>query len=178
MIDSIMQWIRGNNNNIAGRDLTIINYNEYPIRFHEKDIKNIIELFFNQIVSINHVINGAQESYTLLYPGIEKKNELNNLSEAYFEHIKKESVNYFSKIDKFLSDPKNEKLRSKYIETSIELNNKIRCNRTSFDYFEKIFDAIYTFIADRNSGIMNFQKEFIWVFLHYMYFNCDLGEKE
>jgi len=50
--------------------------------------------------------------------------------------------------------------------------------RNDFDYFEKIFDDIYSYILEKNSNKLPFDKGLIWIFLHYMYCNCDIGEKE
>ncbi|MGD5955114.1 hypothetical protein QUU72_22590, partial [Xanthomonas citri pv. citri] len=110
-------------------------------------------------------------------PHIEIKNNINNLSNDYFEYIKKNSMMYFGKIKFFLEDPTNEKFLEKYLSTAREINNKIVCHRSDFSAFQKIFDAIYTYIVERANYQLTFDKALIWVFLHFMYYNCDIGEK-
>lgn len=186
-----MQLITGSNNNTAGRDNNtagrdvntagrdvhnthIYSFNPHPIRFYENDIKEIVECFVEELDVIGNIIQETNDFYR---PHIEIKNEINNLSDGCFEHIKKESMAYFDKIDAFLSDRRNEEFLKKYLSTAKEINNKIVCNRSEFNYFEKIFDAIYNYIVDRANYQFAFDRELIWVFLHFMYYNCDIGEK-
>lgn len=175
MISKFKQLILGDNNTAAGRDI-IINYNNnpYTFRFFEDDIKEVILCFSEELENLKDVIGEATDFNR---PDIEKKNEINRLSEDYFEHIKKHSINYFEKIKKFLSNPSNEEYLNKYLNTANELNNKIRCHRKDFIHFEKVFDIIYTYITEKNNNNLKFDKNLIWVFLHFMYYNCDIGEK-
>ncbi|WDZ63456.1 hypothetical protein MF628_08655 [Paenibacillus polymyxa] len=174
MIEKLKQLVFGSNNKVAMRDIVENTYNPHPIRFFENDIKDVIDHFSQEI----EVISGIVENYNDFYrPHIEKKNELNNLTSLYFEHIKQHSLVYFDKIRDFLQDRRNEKKLAQYLSTARELNNKIICNRTDFMYFDKIFDAIYSYIVEKDGYNLNFDKELIWVFLHYMYWNCDIGVK-
>jgi hypothetical protein len=174
MISHLLQLVFGNNNRVAHRDINEFYYNPYPIRFFEQDIKDVIECFTDEIEVIDDIINILNDTYRI---DIEKKNELNNLSQECFNHIKENSIIYFNKIDTFLFDPRNEKYLAKYLSTITELNNKIICNRREFDYFDKIFDSIYTYIVQRCEYNLSFDKNLIWIFLHYMYWKCDIGVK-
>lgn len=40
-----------------------------------------------------------------------------------------------------------------------------------------IFDAIYNYIVEKVDYKLPFDRGLIWVFLHFMYYNCDIGEK-
>lgn len=173
-----MQIIAGNDNKSAGRDIIekqhIYNYNPHPIRFFENDLKEIICVFSEEVVVIGNII---EKTTDLERPYIEKKNELNNLSEAYFEHIKRDNLVYFDKINIFLKDPRNKNFLKRYLSTTREINRKIVCNRNEFKYFEVIFDAIYNYIVENSNYDLPFDRDLIWVFLHFMYYNCDIGEK-
>lgn len=180
MFSKIMQKIAGIGNKTAGRDIiekqqTIYYYNPHPIRFFENDLKEIIHVFSKEIDVIKNIV---EETSDFDRPNISKKNELNNLSEEYFEHIKKESLVYFDKIRMFLNDPRNEEFLKKYLSTTKEINRKIVCNRKEFQYFEIIFDAIFSYIVESSNYDLPFDRDLIWVFLHFMYYNCDIGEKD
>ena len=174
MDEKLRQYLIGNNSRQAGRDIYEYYYNPYPIRFFEEDIKEIIRCFADEVEEINGIVEDFNDLYR---PDIEKKNEINRLSEEYFNLIKEQSLMYFEKIRRFLKDPDNKNHLQKYLSTITELNNKIMCNRQDFDYFEKVFDAIYSYIVDKCNYELKFDKNLIWVFLHYMYWNCDIGEK-
>lgn len=175
MIDKTIQKIKGNNNHQAGRD--IINHNYYfehsrePIIFNQEDIKNVIICFDKLINKIN------SEPLDMSKIPIEEKNEINKLSEDYFELIKEESLEYFSKIDSFLKDPKNKEYLKMYTNTAVELKHKITINRKKYDCFEEILEELYDSICYNDVGEINFDKRLIWVFLNYMYCNCDIGKK-
>lgn len=177
MFTKIMQVISGKDNKSAGRDIIetkhIYNYNPHPIRFYENDLKEIICVFSDEIDIISNIV----EEIDFERPYIEKKNELNNLSESYFEHIKKDYLAYFDKITIFLKDPRNEKFLKRYLSTTKEINRKIVSNRKEFVFFEVIFDAIYSYIVEKSNNFLPFDKDLVWVFLHFMYYNCDIGEK-
>ncbi|TYB30728.1 MAG: hypothetical protein FXF47_07715 [Candidatus Mcinerneyibacterium aminivorans] len=178
MIEELKQLIFGNNNKSAGRDIIDVektyNFDPHPIRFYEGDIREIILCFSEEVEELGNVIEETDDFYR---PHIEKKNEINNLSERCFKLIQKNSLNYFHKIDNFLYNRRNEEYLNKYLNTANELNNKIICNRTEFEYFEQIFDALYTYVVEKNNHDLKFEKKLIWIFLHYMYYKCDIGEK-
>lgn len=172
MFERIKQIIFGSNNIVALGNIN--HYNPHPIRFFEKDIKEVIDCFSQEVDEIIGIVDDYNDFYR---PNIEKKNELNNLTNTYFIHIKSHSLVYFDKITEFLNDRRNEEFLSKYLSTTSELNNKIISNRTDFIYFDKIFDAIYSYIVEKDNYELCFDKGLIWVFLHYMYWNCDIGVK-
>ena len=161
----------------AGRDININNHYtvDYNImRFYEEDIKEII-LFFAKISS---TINETDFIDNSSIP-IEEKNRINNLSQEYFELIKSKSLPNFNKIQSFLSDPKNEHFVELYQTTADELQEKILAVRHKVDKFQEIFDLLKTYILERNRDDKNFIKHRnkIVLFLHFMYYNCDIGFK-
>ncbi|TFE00698.1 ABC-three component system protein [Jeotgalibacillus salarius] len=178
MFSKIMQAIVGRDNKSAGRDINeinhIYNYNPHPIRFYEDDLKEIICVFSDDVEVISDIVENTRD---LERPHIEMKNDLNNLSEKYFEHIKQDNLAYFDKVTIFLQDPRNKGFLEMYLSTTREINRKIVCNRDDFERFEVIFDAIYTYVVEKASNDLPFDKDLIWVFLHFMYYNCDIGEK-
>lgn len=145
-----------------------------PIVFYEKDIVDIINIFSDDF---NRMVDGlVLKKDDLKYLDKEEKNKKNQLGQKYFDFIKQNSLAYFSKIELFLKDPKNHRLLNKYKDFTTEVNNKIIIRRDQFDAFENIFEFIFNYITQNNTSSLN-SRRFIWVFLHFMYFNCDIGEK-
>lgn len=162
----------------AGRDINISNhYNiDYNImRFYEDDIKEIIIFFSNISSSIKETDFIDNSSIP-----IEEKNRINDLSEEYFELIKSKSLPNFNKIQSFLGDPRNEYFVELYQNTTEELQEKILAVRHKVDKFQEIFDLLKTYILESNRDDKNFIKHRnkIVLFLHFMYYNCDIGFKK
>ncbi len=145
-----------------------------PIVFYEKDIVGIINLFSDEFSNITNDL--ASRENELKYLDKEEKNYKNQLGKEYFDFMKESSLAYFSKIELFLKDPQNYNLLNKYNDFTVEVNNKITIRRDEFDRFESVFEFIFNYITQNNTSSIN-SKRFVWVFLHFMYFNCDIGKK-
>lgn len=176
MSDNIRQTLFGNDNVQVGRDYIQYVVTETPIRFNEADLRSLISIFSENMGVINIVKGSSNQDFG--YPGIERKNEINELSDRYFKQIKRNSLNYFNKIDRFLENPINTELREKYDEIANEMNNLVFCHRHQFRFYDEVFSRLYTYVVDRNRDNIPFDVNLVWVFLHYMYCTCDLGEKD
>ena len=104
-----------------------------------------------------------------------RKNELNKLSGEYFEFMKKESLAYFHKIEAFLKDPGNRKYKNYYDNTTSDLQEIVIIRRKDYHQFEEVLQELYKYIMAYNSGELKDKRRMVRVFLHYMYFNCDIG---
>jgi len=144
-----------------------------PLRIHADDIKDIIIAFYN---NRDAIAASADSKYSFQYLDIERKNQLNNLSESYFKYIKENSESSFNAIAAFLKKPINKKYTEYYYNTVDELKSKITIRRSEFAQFEEIFMHLYDGILDRFPKLRK-SRALINVFLHYMYCNCDIGEK-
>lgn len=165
----------GDSYQAAGNITIINNCIDYNImRFYEEDIKEII-IFFSNISNEIKETDFVDNTSIL----IEQKNIINNLSEDYYESIKSKSLPAFNKIHAFLSDPKNEYFVELYQNTVEELQEKICANRHKVDKFQEIFDLLNTYIIERNRNDKTFirHRNKIVLFLHFMYYNCDIGFK-
>ncbi|MFW2503607.1 ABC-three component system protein [Clostridium diolis] len=149
--------------------------NDEPLRFYEKDIKDIIVCFSNEYKSVLIGIGNDNDFSNI--PLLEEKNELNNLSNEYFEEIKDKHMMYFFKIDAFLKDPKNKAYLEMYTETADELKCTIIANRERYSNFDKIFPEVGLYILTRHEEVLRSKRKLIYAFLHYMYCNCDIGRK-
>lgn len=175
MKNSLVQLLFGTKNQQAGRDIiTNINTNPFPIRFNDSDIKELIGILS---MEVDNICNEIANSDEFSYPGMDRKNELNNLSQKYFEFINSTSLNYFLRIETFLKNNINESQRRQYNQIAFELKSLILCHRNKFEKFEEVFASIYSYITTTQNEKLKFDPQLIWVLLHYMYYNCDIGDK-
>ncbi len=162
----------GVNNQQAGGDINNRFFNNnFPIRFYEKDLRDLIVLFNNNTLEINAILDDFKR------PTLVKKNEINNLSSEYFALIEEKHMHNFDKITKFLNNHVNKKYLELYTNIIEELQIKITIHREKFEKFEEIFDALYNYVIENSSVEINFERSLIWLFLHYMYCECHIGKK-
>lgn len=145
-----------------------------PLRFYEKDIKKVIIVFSEQSKGIAN----QAESYITSFDLINKieKNELNNLSSDYFEFLKSHSLQYFEEIETFLKNPINEEYTRMYANTISDLQAKISLERNRFTEFEFLIEHLVDFIVENNADGLRDLRKVVRVFIHFMYFNCDIGK--
>ena len=145
-----------------------------PLRFYEKDLKDVI-IFFN---NNRKIIADESHNYIDKFDNIskEEKNKLNNLSCDYFDFIKQHSLRYFTEIDNFLKDPKNETYTKYYANTISDLQAKIILERERFNDFKELLEHIISFVVENNEDNLREHRLVVRVFVHFMYFNCDIGK--
>jgi len=148
----------------------------YPLRFFEKDLRDVILIFAEHSKSISSEAFNYVVSFNVIEK--EKKNELNNLSKDYFEFLKKHSLHYFEQIDKFLKDTKNSKYTEMYSRTVSDLQAKIILDRNRFTDFMHLIEHLVDFTVTNNLAQLNDLRDKVRVFIHFMYFNCDIGKTE
>jgi hypothetical protein len=144
-----------------------------PLKFYEKDLKDVIVTFAKRQDEIS-----KQAEKALQYTNMEKKNQLNQVSEEYFKYMQSHSLKHFTKIGNFLKDPRNKHYKNMYKNTVADLKSKIIINRNDFGKFDELFDEIYEEVFSKNQSELKDIRRLIWVFLHYMYFCCDIGSTE
>lgn len=81
---------------------------------------------------------------------------------------------HYDEITNFLNHPSNEELKRLYEETTEEFKAKILVHRDSYESFEKVLDYMYDRLIDRDPDLRK-NKRTTRVFLHYMYYFCDIG---
>lgn len=145
-----------------------------PLRFYEKELRDVIIVFSEQSKAISTEAKSYITSFTIIDK--EKKNELNNLSKDYFEFLKNHSLKYFEKIEKFLRDPKNEPYMKMYSNTVSDLQAQIILERNRFTDFMHLIEHLVAFTIGNYDGEMKDLRKIVRVFIHFMYFNCDIGK--
>lgn len=143
--------------------------------FYEKDIKEIIDVFISQQQTV--VSKNTLDSQEFVNVPKEKKNKLNNLSAEYFSFIQQHSQSYFNKIDTFLKMPKNGTYQKYYKSIVSDLGAKIALERTDFIRFEDLLERLINTIIRNNFDDLRTKRNLVRIFLHFMYFNCDIGKK-
>ena len=145
-----------------------------PLRFYEKDLREVIIVFSDH----SKVISTEAKSYITSFTVIDKKkkNELNNLSEEYFDFLKDHSLQYFDEIEKFLRDPKNETYMKMYSNTVSDLQETITIERNNYNEFEHIIKHLIEYTVSNNEDKLKDLRKIVRVFIHFMYFNCDIGK--
>ncbi|MFA5298059.1 MAG: ABC-three component system protein [Lutibacter sp.] len=141
-----------------------------PLSFDENDLREII----NSFSKINKKKGDLPK---MPKRDIEKKNELNNLSKEYFNNVIKKNLIYLDQIRVFLMDPINLEYLNKYENTIDDINEEIIIHRKEFDKFDLIFNYLYKFIIETNPDLKS-NRSLVRLFLHYMYYNCDIGINE
>ena len=145
-----------------------------PLQFDENDLKEIV-FKIHKNLPVKEILE--RNSERLNYIGLERKNELNDLGEKYFDNVIKNSFIYFKTIKSFLSDTINKEYLDLYEDTIAELNAKISLHREEYASFELIMEDLFDYIISNNPELKG-KKRIVRVFLHYMYCNCDIGIKE
>lgn len=169
-LDTLVSYLRQNSNIVELFGLEDL---KNPLRIHPDDIKEVIIAFDKN----KHKLDMRNVQSGFGHIDIETKNKINKLNEEYFSFIKDKSQAYFNQISKFLEDPKNKKFLNLYENIVSELQAKIITNRGDFDEFNKIIEYYYDFILVRCPELKKI-KRLIRVFLHFMYWSCDIGKKE
>lgn len=147
-----------------------------PDQFFESDIRDVIVLFSNNTNWIDTL--PVKDTAPFEFAEKERKNALNNIDKAYFSEIKRHSLHFFQSIESFLQDPRNLQYRTKYLNTVSDLRGYIQKHSDTYtlkDMMEFIIETITG--ADTNSDVFRV-RALVRVFVHYMYWNCDIGRKE
>ncbi len=168
--ERIQLWLKENPD--IGKTLNL-NKLFLPLDFYEKDLKDIILKFSEMKEGVGEAVKRKLEE--LKYTDKTRKNELNNLGKEYFEFIKKNSLADFHKIETFLMDPVNKQYKTYYENTVSDLQAIVILKRHEFHKFEELLHELYSFIMTHNLDALKDNRKLVRVFLHYMYWHCDIG---
>jgi len=167
-LEQIELWINSHSSIVKKLNLNKL---LLPLNFDENDLRLIIN-FFSKLDKKKGKLSKIPENRD-----IENKNKLNALSKEYFDNVIKKNLIYFGQIRAFLTDSINKKYLDKYENTIDDINAKIIVHRTDFEKFEMILEFLYDFIVENNTELKN-KRRLVRLFLHYMYYNCDIGINE
>jgi len=148
-----------------------------PIQFMPDDIRDVILAFHTHRLAIATAFDSQHDFRD--YPGMPRKNLINGLSETYFkEYILADSEPRFPEIRRFLENPRNCDLAAKYHATANELKGQIITHRQQFVTFDEALEHVYQLMHERSPQLQSAAPRLLTkVFIHYMYVDCDIGEK-
>ncbi len=147
-----------------------------PILFTPDNIRAVVSEFYKQKSSIAQAFDSQHDFQN--YPGIEKKNEINNLSNQYFDYIQSDSLPRFAQIKSFLSNPRNSDCADQYHAVADELKGQLITHRDEFNRFDEVMEHLFQLIHERSPQLrMASHRRLVKIFVHYMYCDCDIGER-
>lgn len=150
--------------------------NILPDVFYETDIRDIIVLFGQNSNWMNTEPVADQSVFD--YTDKERKNALNGIDDTYFADIRGNSLKYFRDIETFLKDPKNAQYRQMYLNTVSDLRGYILRNEGTYTFVELLESIIENIVGDDSARDIFKVRALVRVFVHFMYWECDLGRKE
>jgi hypothetical protein len=157
-------------------DYVDINPFEFPLLVDPDELAEIIVAFAKN----QKVFSQIENQQIKMSKGIKRttfndKNNLNNLSDEYAKLINENMIHYFDDITNFLAQPENDKLKNLYDEVAEEFNMKIMAHKQEFDLFDRVLNYLYDLLIGRDMDLKR-NKKLTRVFLHYMYYYCDIGD--
>jgi len=144
---------------------------EGPIKFDVDDITTVISQFHAEMKSGELEICAAN----LNYVAKSEKNKINKLSDEYWSEVRTRSLQYFKAIEEFLKNPRNLDFKDMYEDTADEIRRKLLTMDVPFKSFDDALTFIIDFVTKGNTQLKN-RRRFATVFLHYMYYTCDIGQ--
>lgn len=166
--EKIQSWLNSYPNIAKKHGLQVL---LQPLQFYDDDMREVIESF-------SDIYTRKDIKTDFKYISKAEKNKKNNISDVYFDSIIKPNIQYFNQIRVFLSDLKNAELSEKYLESAEEIQSKIMTYKDDYESLEKIFDIVIEHIFSNLSEKNLKKKKIVRVFIYYMYFSCDIGQKE
>jgi hypothetical protein len=161
--------------------LAILEANVYKLRgkFIEditpQDISKVLTEFSKQNSDlIKNVSASIQNTHRTEFP---EKNRINKLSEGYIKLIQQESLPFFEQLAKFLEKFENRDLKKVYLNITSDLQKVILVRRNEFEEFGQIFEIIEQ-VCKENVPELSTERRTLQILLHFMYFQCDIGENK
>lgn len=141
-------------------------------RFEPQDLNEVVRAF-HAVASGNTTQFSSAGDFRFVNK--DKKNAVNGLTRQYYEYMQRDSLPHFGKIKSFLQDERNADLKDFYHDAADELKQKIITFRSQFHTFDEILTHVFDLIVSNNE-VLRGKKRLVRTFLHYMYFDCDVGD--
>ena len=109
----------------------------------------------------------------------EKKNKINNMTEAYANTLRRKYLAETKIISSFLAAPENTDLLELYTTMIDEFQLKILSKRKNYQNFDEVFEYLFSLLFNRDVILRQRKhKRITRALLFYMYWICDIGESE
>ncbi|CCF11381.1 MULTISPECIES: ABC-three component system protein [Pantoea] len=107
----------------------------------------------------------------------EKKNKINNMTEAYAKELRRKYLKDTTPIRTFLAAPENIELLRMYESVADEFQFKILAKRKDYQTFDEVMEYLLDLLFNRDPVLrQHAHKRLTRAVLFYMYWNCDIGE--
>lgn len=144
---------------------------ETPLRIQVDDLTTVVSAFHETITG--SLASAADPDFT--YVTKPKKNKINKLTDEYWEEIRTRSLPYFKTIEDFLRNPRNIDFKDMYEDTADEIRRKLIATSSYFATFDDALTYVIDLVTTNNPDL-NKRRRFASIFLHYMYYTCDIGQ--
>ncbi|HFJ9467880.1 ABC-three component system protein [Bacillus cereus group sp. BfR-BA-01495] len=159
--------------NIGRDQYNQFNYHDSPIIIDPIEMGNLINSFYENIDQLEQQL----EILLIKRTEIHIKNELNGMSDDYFETAIKEYLPDFEQIRLFLGDSRNRTHNKRYKYIVREINAKLSAYKNRYPDFNEAFEVLISNYVQNLH--VNFEKKtLVRTFFAYMYFTCDVGKNK
>ena len=146
-----------------------------PLIVSPDDLAEVIQAFANQARTLERSITNINIERTTYA----RKNQLNNMTEAYANELKRRYLKDVNEIESFLSLAENTALRERYELAAEEFCLNIIAKRKDYQTFDDIMNYLSKLLVDREPILRQAKhKRLVNVMLFFMYWSCDIGENE
>ncbi|MCX6879733.1 MAG: hypothetical protein NTW21_38905 [Verrucomicrobia bacterium] len=147
-----------------------------PIMFVPEDLRDVILALHNHRQALPTAFDSEHDFRD--YPGLPAKNAINGLTPSYDAYIREDSMPHFHAVEQFLKNPRNETLKEQYHAVADELKGQLIVHRERFDTFDDALETVYNLIHERCPEIQSApSRRLLKIIIHYMYVNCEIGQK-
>ena len=171
-IDDIEKYLKRFPHAVESANLNVF---DEPLKITPDELAEIIEIFAKnrEIYPSFDELDNVKEIKRKKFL---EKNKTNKLSDEYAKRIKKQMFRdgHYDEITNFLNHPDNSELKRLYEETVEEFKMKIIVYKDDYESFEKVLVYMYDRLISRDPDLRR-NKRITEVFLHYMYYFCDIG---
>ena len=148
-----------------------------PIQFTPDDIRDVILALHAQRQSLPAAFDSEHDFRD--YPGLPRKNQINGLSDTYDAYIRTDSMKHFASIEQFLKNPRNESLKEQYHAVADEFKGQLIVHRDRFSSFDQALEDVCNLVHERSPALQPApHRRLLKTMIHYMYVNCEIGQKE
>ncbi|MCP5189351.1 MAG: hypothetical protein H6988_03065 [Pseudomonadales bacterium] len=145
-------------------------------RFNPQIMKEVVEEMDSKLSDLEldeHPINDFSSI------DVAKKNELNRLTQAYYdENIKLRYEPFFNRLEGFLKSRENRELTRKIDRLSAHLGQRILANESKYEAFEHLLLDIENGLLEHSFEELNTKDFSLSLLINYLYVQCLIGRKE
>ena len=147
-----------------------------PIIFIPEDLRDVIIALHSHRQAIPSSFDSEHDFRD--YPGLSRKNQINGLTPAYDAYIREDSMPHFHAVEQFLKNPRNETLKEQYHVVADELKGQLIVHRDRFLNFDTVLEHVTNLVHERCPELQPApRRRLLKIVIHYMYVNCEIGQK-